>query len=221
MRQVLGPGALGRPRGIGLRRRWERGLRWGIHVNPWLIHVNVKQKPLQYCKVISHQLLKINGKKIKRNKKGIYCKVDVRDPVFPDSARGCYSFSEFTSALTAGCVPPSLAEIAWHQHRKAQFSTSGTRSFLASPCWVGQSRLHRRMWTWSVQLDLESFLRVVCIYIYILNETQHWAKLMEGEGQWVSLPFWENIYERHLPWLKKNVVWPEISIIDFSPPFLY
>ena len=64
MRQVLGPGALGRPRGIGWRGRWEVGLGWGIHVNPWLIHVNVWQKPLQYCKVISLQLIKIN--KIKK-----------------------------------------------------------------------------------------------------------------------------------------------------------
>ena len=31
----------------------------GIHVHPWLIHVNVWQKPLQYCKVIS-LLLKLN-----------------------------------------------------------------------------------------------------------------------------------------------------------------
>ena len=36
---------------------------WGTHGNPWLIHVNVWQKPLQYCKVISLQLIKINGKK--------------------------------------------------------------------------------------------------------------------------------------------------------------
>ena len=35
-----------------------------IHENPWLIHVNVWQKPLQYCKVISLQLIKINEKKI-------------------------------------------------------------------------------------------------------------------------------------------------------------
>ena len=35
----------------------------GSHVNPWLIHVNVWQKPLQYCKVISLQLIKINEKK--------------------------------------------------------------------------------------------------------------------------------------------------------------
>ena len=43
MRQGLRAGALGRPRRMG----------WGTHVNPWLIHVNVWQKPLQYCKVIS------------------------------------------------------------------------------------------------------------------------------------------------------------------------
>ena len=66
MRQVLGPGALGRPRGIRWRGKWEGESGWGIHVNPWLIHVNVWQKPLQYCKVISLQLIKINGKK-KRN----------------------------------------------------------------------------------------------------------------------------------------------------------
>ena len=69
MRQVLGAGALGRPRGIGWRRRWEEGTGWGIHVNPWLIQVNVWQKPLQYCKVISLQLIKINEKRKKRDKK--------------------------------------------------------------------------------------------------------------------------------------------------------
>ena len=38
---VLRPGALGRPRGIGWRGRWEGGSEWGIHENPWLIHVNI------------------------------------------------------------------------------------------------------------------------------------------------------------------------------------
>ena len=71
MRQVLGAGALGRPRGIRWRGRWERGSGWGIHINPWLIHVNVWLKPLQYCKVISLQLIKINeGKKKKREREG-------------------------------------------------------------------------------------------------------------------------------------------------------
>ena len=32
------------------------GSGWGTHVHPWLIHVNVWQKPLQYCKLISIQL---------------------------------------------------------------------------------------------------------------------------------------------------------------------
>jgi len=34
----------------------EGGSGWGTHVHPWLIHVNVWQKPPQYCKVISLQL---------------------------------------------------------------------------------------------------------------------------------------------------------------------
>ena len=56
------------------RNRVERevggGSEWGAHVNPWLIHVNVWQKPLQYCKVISLQLIKIKGKKKNRRRKG-------------------------------------------------------------------------------------------------------------------------------------------------------
>ena len=63
LRQVLRAGALGRPRGMGWGGRWEGGSGWGTHVNLWLIHVNVWQKPLQYCKVIGLQLIKINGKK--------------------------------------------------------------------------------------------------------------------------------------------------------------
>ena len=52
MRQGLGAGALGWPRGMRWGGRWEGGSGWGIHVNPWLIHINIWQKPLQYCKVI-------------------------------------------------------------------------------------------------------------------------------------------------------------------------
>ena len=48
------------------------GSGWGTHANPWLIHVNVWQKPLQYCKVISLQLIKINGDKIKKCNVNIY-----------------------------------------------------------------------------------------------------------------------------------------------------
>ena len=55
--------------------RWDgegggRGIQDGEHVNPWLIHVNVWQNPLQYCKVISLQLIKINWKKKKTEKTG-------------------------------------------------------------------------------------------------------------------------------------------------------
>ena len=51
---------------MGGRREGVSG--WETHVNPWLIHVNVWQKPLQYCKVISLQLIKINEKKIQPTK---------------------------------------------------------------------------------------------------------------------------------------------------------
>ena len=51
---------------MGWGGRWEGGSGWGTHVNPWLIHVNVWQKPQQYCKVISLQLIKI-----KKNHDGV------------------------------------------------------------------------------------------------------------------------------------------------------
>ena len=48
---------------VGWYLNWEGGSGWGIHVTPWLICVNIWQNPLQYCKVISLQLIKINEKK--------------------------------------------------------------------------------------------------------------------------------------------------------------
>ena len=54
--RALKASALDQPRGMGWGGRWEGGSGWGTHVHPWLIHVNVWQKPLQYCKVISLQL---------------------------------------------------------------------------------------------------------------------------------------------------------------------
>ena len=68
--RVLRAGALGWPWGMGWGGRWEGGSGWGTHVYPWLIHVNVWQKPPEYCKVISLQLkLKNKNKKNIKNKK--------------------------------------------------------------------------------------------------------------------------------------------------------
>ena len=47
---------------MGWGGRWKGGSGWGTHVHPWLIHVNVWQKP-QYCKVTSLQLKKKDEKK--------------------------------------------------------------------------------------------------------------------------------------------------------------
>ena len=47
----------------GMGREAGGGIGMGNTCNPWLIHVNVWQKLLQYCNVISLQLIKINEKK--------------------------------------------------------------------------------------------------------------------------------------------------------------
>ena len=41
------------PEGWDGEGRGGGGSGWGTHVHLWLIHVNVWQKPLQYCKVTS------------------------------------------------------------------------------------------------------------------------------------------------------------------------
>ena len=73
MKQITSPGWMhetsartwctGKTQRDRVEREVGGGLGWGTHVNPWLIHVNVWQKPLQYCKVISLQLIKVNEKK--------------------------------------------------------------------------------------------------------------------------------------------------------------
>ena len=45
------------------------GSGWGTHVHPWLFHVNVCQKPSQYCKVIILQLKLINFLNKKRERR--------------------------------------------------------------------------------------------------------------------------------------------------------
>ena len=109
MRQVLRAGALGRPRGMGWRGSWEVGSEWRTHVNPWLIHVNVWQKSLQYCKVISVQLIKINEKKLRKNKtnNGMF-------NVFPEvSETVLISFLSFFFILFLGSFHHSIFQFAY------------------------------------------------------------------------------------------------------------
>ena len=70
MKQIIRPGWMhetsaqswctGKTQRDGMGREAEGGSGWGSHVNPWLIQVNLWQKPLQCYKVISLQLIKIN-----------------------------------------------------------------------------------------------------------------------------------------------------------------
>ena len=91
MRQALRDGALGRPRRMRWRGRQEGGSGWGTHVNPWLIHVNVWQKPLQYCKVISLQLININGKRKRVSMKNWLLEIEWSCSVF----KGWWCFPVF------------------------------------------------------------------------------------------------------------------------------
>ena len=96
MRQVFRSGALGRPRGMGWGGRWEGGSGWGTHVNPWLIHINVWQKPLQYCKVITLQLIKINEKKKKKNSNLVNYHIILL--MFEDSKKNIFSILYFINS---------------------------------------------------------------------------------------------------------------------------
>ena len=51
------------PEELGGEGGGRGGSGWGIRVDPWLIHVNICQNPLQCCEVINLQLIKINEKK--------------------------------------------------------------------------------------------------------------------------------------------------------------
>ena len=48
------------------------GSGWETHTHPWLNRIDVWQKPLQYCKVISLQLIKINGGGAEKRNRAIY-----------------------------------------------------------------------------------------------------------------------------------------------------
>ena len=63
--RALRAGALGWPWEMGWGGTWEGSSEWGTHVHPWLIHVDVWQKPSQYYKVISLQKEKNNNNNLK------------------------------------------------------------------------------------------------------------------------------------------------------------
>ena len=67
MKQITSPGSMHETRCSGLvhlddPEGWDGegggrgGSGWGTHVHPWMTHVSVLQKPLQYYEVISFQL---------------------------------------------------------------------------------------------------------------------------------------------------------------------
>ena len=107
MRQVLRAGAMGRPRGMGWGGRWEGGSEWWTH-NSWLIHVNVWQKPLQCCKVISLQLIQINLKKKEGNKFVWRSTKPFQKTEFHVILEGWEEISELTCVMFILCISPCM-----------------------------------------------------------------------------------------------------------------
>ena len=105
MRQDAQGWCTGMTLGMGWGGRWKGGSGWGTHVYLLLIHVNVWQKPLQYCKVISLQLKWINWFKKKKNMTNLDSILKSRDitlstkvrlvkaMVFPVFMYGCESWT--------------------------------------------------------------------------------------------------------------------------------
>ena len=65
------------------------------HVNPWLTHVNVWQNPLQYCKVISLQLIK--------KKKFLKKRIVVKKPGESKKTSVCLPNYHFLSKILNRC----------------------------------------------------------------------------------------------------------------------
>ena len=119
-RQMLRAGTLGRPRGMGWRGKQEGGLEWETHINPWLIHVNVWQKPLQYCKVISLQLIKINEKRKKKSGfrwEGWY---DIKDQTW-------------SLAFPGSTIYPFSQSLSWHSALKVNIFKNISESIMGCP----------------------------------------------------------------------------------------
>ena len=82
----------------------EVGSGWGIHVNPWLIHVSVWQNPLQCCEVISLQLTEINGKKKRLN----VCQADRWERILGRQAISLYFLHFILNVWSSGFCLHSL-----------------------------------------------------------------------------------------------------------------
>ena len=113
MRQALGPGALGRPRGIGWRGRWEGGIGMGNTCKSMADSCQCMTKPLQYCKVISLQLIKINGKK---NKVWIYWLVDLATPFLTYIWDKCVCVCVHAQLCLTLCNPMNCSLLGYSVH---------------------------------------------------------------------------------------------------------
>ena len=100
--RVLRAGALGWPWGMGWGGRCEGGSGWGTHAHPWLTHVSVWPKPLQYSKVISLQF-NINNLIFKKPTSGLLAPLPPSLPLLKGPEH--YSLCQSIHLLNSFCSP--------------------------------------------------------------------------------------------------------------------
>ena len=115
--------------GMGVRQ--EGGSGWGTHVNPWLIHINVWQKPLQYCKVISLQLIKINEKTNKQTKNSC----PLSRWYHPTISSSVVPFSSRLQSSTRVFSNESALNIRWPKYWSFSFNISPSNEYSGQAQW--------------------------------------------------------------------------------------
>ena len=113
MRQALGPGALGKPRGSGWRGRWEGGSGWWTHVNPWLFYSNVWQNSLQ---------IKKKSKKKKKERVGVLTHIQCCDVIYNGYDVIIYSGWDLKNSVG---VISSVHWMWWHRYSGYDVKYSG------------------------------------------------------------------------------------------------
>jgi len=88
---------------MGWGGRWDGGSGWwATHVHPWLIHVNVWEKPSQYC---NYPPIRITFKKTAVQHTGKYKELKVREGPFKLSQK---NFNHWGSKRYLQAVPSTL-----------------------------------------------------------------------------------------------------------------
>ena len=193
MRQKLGTGALGRPRGIGWRGRWEGGSGWGTHVNPWLIHFNVWQNPLQWKK-------KQREKKKKRNISTGVLSPPLALPIviFPNA----HLTSHSRMSGSRWVITPSWLSGSWRSflYRASVYSCHLFLISSASVRSISFLSFIVLIFAWNIPLVYRIFLKISLVFPILLlsSISLHWSLRINAKPPYPGDLLTQSLKTRHL-----------------------